>query len=168
MLKTHWVLVCMDQYSRKIIGFSVCREALTSESLCRMFNEVARDLSLPKHLSRDHDPLFRSYRWQSLIRVLDLDEVKGVPFVPTSRPFIERLIGTIRREFTDQILFWNEYDLKRKLEQFQTYYNHARVHYSLSGKTPDSVSKNDSKHSAVKNLSWKSYCLGLYHVPVAA
>lgn len=167
LLKTHWILVCMDQYSRKIIGFAVCKEIVT-EILCRMFNEVLEGTALPKHIGRDHDPLFRSYRWQSLIRILELDEVKGVPFVPTSRPFIERLIGTVRREFTDQILFWNQYDLKRKLEQFKTFYNESRVHYSLNGKTPDSVSKNTSKYRSVGELSWKSYCSGLYYVPMAA
>jgi len=68
----------MDQYSRRIIGFAVCKEAVSGESLCRIFNEVVQGLALPKHLSRDHDPLFRSYRWESLIRVLELDEVKGI------------------------------------------------------------------------------------------
>jgi len=97
-----------------------------------------------------------------------LDEVKGVPFIPTSRPFIEHLIGTVRREFMDLILFWNSYDLTRKLEQFKIYYNEARVHYSLGGKTPDSVLKTNSKHRSVKDLSWKSYCSGLYYVPEAA
>jgi hypothetical protein len=38
-------------------------------------------------------------------------------------PFVERLIGTIRREFLDQTLFWNAVDLERKLEAFKDYYN---------------------------------------------
>jgi hypothetical protein len=31
--------------------------------------------------------------------VLEIDEIKSVPYVPVSHPFIERLIGTIRREY---------------------------------------------------------------------
>jgi hypothetical protein len=49
-----------------------------------------------------------------------IDEIKTVPHVPLSHPFVERLIGTIRREFLDHVLFWNARDLERKLVDFQT------------------------------------------------
>jgi len=133
LLKTHWVLVCMDQYSRRVVGFAVHKDTVSGEAICRMFNEIITGLKLPKHLGRDCDPIFQSYQWQSSLRILELEQIKGVAFVPQSRPFIERLIATVRREFTDKILFWNKYDLKRKLEQFKVYYNEARVHYSLGG-----------------------------------
>jgi hypothetical protein len=51
-------------------------------------------------------------------------------------PFVERLIGTVRREFLDHVLFWNARDLERKLAEFQVYYNAARCHASLEGHTP--------------------------------
>ena len=37
------------------------------------------------------------------LRILEIDELKTVPYVPCSHPFVERLIGTIRREFLDQV-----------------------------------------------------------------
>jgi hypothetical protein len=49
-------------------------------------------------------------------RVLEIEEVKSVPYPPGSDPFVERLIGTIRRELLDQTFFWNALDLARKLE----------------------------------------------------
>jgi hypothetical protein len=49
---------------------------------------------------------------------------------------VERLIGTIRREFLDHVLIWNATDLERKLEEFRIYYNETRVHQSLGGSTP--------------------------------
>ena len=70
------------------------------------------------------------------LRILEIDEIKTVPHVPVSHPFVERLIGTIRREFLDQVLFWNVRDLEWKLSEFQTYYNEARGHASLQGHTP--------------------------------
>ena len=51
----------------------------------------------PKHLSTDHDPLFRFHRWLANLRVLEIEQIKSVPYVPVSHPFVERLIGTIRR-----------------------------------------------------------------------
>ena len=41
------------------------------------------------------------------LRILEIDEIKTVPHVPRSHPFVERLIGTTRREYLDQVLFWN-------------------------------------------------------------
>ena len=59
-----------------------------------------------------------------------------MPYAPVSHPFVERLIGTIRREVLDQMFFWNAVDLARKLEMFRRYYNEQRVHRSLGGTTP--------------------------------
>jgi len=56
-----------------------------------------------------------------------------------THPFIERLIGTVRREFLDQTLFWNADDLERKLADFRIYYNHHRTHSSLGGDMPAEV-----------------------------
>jgi transposase InsO family protein len=76
------------------------------------------------------------------LRILDVEEIKSVPYVPVSHPFVERLIGTIRREFLDHVLIWNAIDLERKLEEFRNYYNENRVDQSLSGRTPGERSAN--------------------------
>ena len=68
--------------------------------------------------------------------MLEIEEIKSVPYAPISHPFVERLIGTIRREYLDRAFFWNAVDLARKLREFADYYNAYRVHRSLDGKTP--------------------------------
>src|SRR5207249_3577159 len=77
---------------------------------------------MPKHVSTDHDPLFRFHRWLANLRVLEIDEIKTVPNVPVSHPFVERLIGTLRREYLDRMFFWNALDLEQKLQAFCVYY----------------------------------------------
>src|SRR5205823_14850682 len=57
--------------------------------------------------------LFEAYRWAANLRILQIEEIKTVPHVPSSHPFVERLIGTVRREFLDQVPFWNACDLER-------------------------------------------------------
>ncbi len=104
-LKTHWVLVVMDQFTRRIIGFGVNRGDVDGVALCRMFNRAISRMGTPKYLSTDHDPLFEFHRWKANLRILDVNEIKSVPYVPFSHPFIERLIGTIRREFLDHVPF---------------------------------------------------------------
>jgi putative transposase len=71
--------------------------------------------------------------------VLDVEEVKTVPYIPLSHPFVERLIGTIRRELLDHTLFWKKYDLERKLKEFQNYYKEYRAHSSLNGNVPAEI-----------------------------
>ena len=115
-LRTHWVLVVMDQYTRRIIGFGVQAGTVNGVTLCRMFNSALRGhRSMPKYLSSDHDPLYRFRQWQANLGILDVKEVKTVPYVPLSHPFVERLIGTIRRECLDRTLFWTAADLELQL-----------------------------------------------------
>ena len=112
-LQTYWVLVVMDQYTRRIIGFGIQRGVVDGSALCRMFQQAIRGAGLPKYLSSDHDPLYRFHQWAANLRVLGVTEIKTVPYAPWSHPFIERLIGTIRRECLDRLLFWTATDLVR-------------------------------------------------------
>src|SRR5213079_2095379 len=84
------------------------------------FTQAHRKLT--KYLSSDHDPLYRFQRWQANLRVLEVTEIKTIPYVPLSHPFVERLIGTVRREYLDRILFWSTADLEANLIDFQHYY----------------------------------------------
>ena len=169
LLKSHWVLVIMDQFSRRIVGFGVHAGDVDGIALCRMFNSAIRNQGLPKRLSSDHDPLFRYHQWQANLRILEVEEIKSVPYSPTSHPFIERLIGTIRREYLDRLFFWNAQDLERKMTAFQHYYNEHRAHLSLNGSTPLLAIDNfQTQHAKLDNYLWQSHCNGLYQTPIAA
>jgi hypothetical protein len=117
----------MDQFTRRIVGFAVHRGAVDGVALCRMFNRAIHTQTLPKYLSSDHDPPYQFHQWQANLRVLEVKEIKTVPYVPLSHPFVERLIGTIRREYLDQTLFWTADDLDEKLRAFQDYFNRHRT-----------------------------------------
>src|ERR1700691_4281467 len=129
-------MVVMDVFTRRLVGFGVAPAPIDGVGVCRMFNHAAAAQPLPKYLGTDHDPLLRFHRWLANLRVLDIGEIKSVPYAPVSNPFVERLIGTIRREVLDQMFFWNALDLTRKLEIFRRYCNEQRVHRSLGGTTP--------------------------------
>ena len=134
-----------------------------------MFNEAISGRGAPRYLSTDHDPLFEFHRWKANLRILEIDEIKTVPHVPLSHPFVERLIGTARREFLDHVLFWNRRDLERKLSDFREYYNAARVHASLAGNTPLRVTVGETvKRVKFDDVRWVSHCRGLVQLPMAA
>lgn len=169
LLKTHWVMVVMDQYTRRIIGFAAHPEDLNGVAICCMFNSIIAKQTMPRYLSSDHDPLFTYHQWQANLRILDIEEIKSVPYTPQSHPFVERIIGTIRREHLDRLFFWNKRDLVKKLKQFRTYYNEARAHSSLGAETPSK--KEDHSASKVIPLNafrWKSHCREHFQLPIAA
>jgi|ERR1035437_718220 transposase InsO family protein len=86
-----------------------------------------------------------------------------------SHPFIERLIGTIRREYLDRLFFWTADDLERKLELFKNYYNAARVHQGLFGDTPgEKAGGRKAQPASLENYRWQSHCHGLFELPIAA
>ena len=74
------------------------------------------------------------------LRILDVEEIKTVHHTPVSHPFVKRLIGTLRSEFLDHVIFWNTHDLERKLEEFRDYYNCNRVHTLLDCNMPAEIS----------------------------
>jgi transposase InsO family protein len=82
-LRTHWVLVVMDQYTRRIIGFGVHAGTVDGVALCRMFNRAIRGHRwLPKYLSSDNDPLYKFHQWQANLRILEVTEIKSFPTFP--------------------------------------------------------------------------------------
>ena len=159
----------MDQFTRRIIGFGIQAGEVNGVALCRMFNAAVSAKGPPKYLSSDNDPLFQYHRWRANLRILEIEEIKSLPYIPLSHPFIERLIGTIRRELFDQVLFWNASDLERKLADFRQYYNSHRVHTALDNTAPsDSAGRSVIRRAELGNFRWESHCQRLYQLPVAA
>ena len=82
-LRTHWVLVVMDQFTRRIVGFGVQGGIVDGAALCRMFQRAIRGQTTPNYLSTDNDPLYRFHQWQANLRVLEVTEIKTVPMCPS-------------------------------------------------------------------------------------
>jgi putative transposase len=131
-----------------------------------MFNAIVSGKSLPKYLSSDNDPLFLFHRWKANLRIIDVEEIKTVHGVPTSHPFVERLIGSIRSELLDHTLFWTASDLENKLHEYQCYYNKSRAHSGRDGRTP--IETTGSEVVDINKYRWEKYCRGLFELPIAA
>ena len=78
-LRTDWVLVVMDQFSRRWIGLGVQRGIADGAALCRMFARAIGGPCRPQSLSWDPDPLYRFHPWQANLRALQGTEIKTVP-----------------------------------------------------------------------------------------
>ena len=171
-LQSYSVLVVMDQWSRRIIGFGIHKGDVDDITACRMFNHAISGADPPGNLSTDNDPLFKSHRWQANLRILEVNEIKSIPYAPMSHPFIERVIGTIRREYLDDVPFWNSLDLARKLDQFQDYYNNHRTHAAHLWQSPARCDQQSKQIVAdISDFGWQTHChlgKGLFQTPVPA
>ena len=159
-------MVVMDQYTRRIIGFAVHAGNVDGPAVCRMSNDATNRNGWPDRLSSDNDPLFQYHRWKANLRVLDIEEIKSLPHVPMSHPFVERVFGSVRRELLDQTFFCTATDLKNKLKDYQSYYNEHRCHSSRNGATP--AQSNGDNVISLDNYRWKKHCHGLFHLPMTA
>src|SRR5262249_31419994 len=129
-----------------------------SHSSSQSSAQASRGQPVPRYLSSDNDPLFRLHQWQANLRILETQEIKTLPYVPLSHPFVERLIGTIRRECLDLPLFWTRQDLECELR------NHHRAHASRAGYAAGNIrpkGPGESPRQAMASTCWR--CLSNAH-----
>ncbi len=89
----------------------------------------------PRFMIRDRDGTYGS-AFQDRIKNMGIEEVVTAPRSSWQNPFIERLIGSIRRECLDRIIILNERHLRRILRSYFEYYHHSRTHLSLDRNSP--------------------------------
>ncbi len=167
-LKSNWVMVIMDQFTRRIVGFAVHNGDMSGSAICRMFNSIISKQKLPKRISTDNDPLFEFQRWQANLRILEIEHIKSIPYTPISHPFVERLIRTIREELLNNVLVWNTGDLQKKLDTYKDYFNQSRTHAGINAMTPENKSTGNKEVLSLNNYKWKKHLRGLVQLPIAA
>ena len=97
--------------------------------------EAFPDDSAPRFLLRDRDAIYGE-KFARRVRRMGIREVRIAPHAPWQNPFVERVIGSIRRECLDHVLILNEAHLRRLLHGYIGYYNTARPHQSLDNNSP--------------------------------
>ena len=92
---------------------------------------------MPCYLLRDRDRIF-GVDFVEQVKVMGTKEPLSAPRSPWQRAYVERVIGTIRRECLDHVIVFNEASLYRHMKSFAAYYHRSRTHISLSENTPES------------------------------
>ena len=91
----------------------------------------------PRYLLRDRDRIFGDNFTQQ-VQDMGMEQVLSALRSPWQRDYIERIIGTIRRECLDHVIIFNEAALYRQVKSFTEYYHRSRTHLSLSKDSPES------------------------------
>ncbi len=89
----------------------------------------------PRFLIRDRDGIY-GVDFRQRVMHLGIEEVVTAPRSPWQNPYVERLIGSIRRECLNQVIVLNERHLRRILSSYFEYYHGSRTHLSLDRNSP--------------------------------
>ena len=120
---------------RRILHFNVTAHP-TAEWTAQQLREAFPFDQLPRYLLRDRDGIFgKDFRDQ--VRDMGIREVLSAPRSPWQRAYVERLIGSIRRECLDHVIVFHETSLRRILNSYFGYYHQSRTHLSLGKDSPD-------------------------------
>src|SRR5712672_4235538 len=119
---------------RQLLWFEVTRHP-TAEWLARQITEAFPWASAPAYLVRDNDHAYGQV-FRSRVRAMGIRDRPISPRSPWQNPYVERLIGTLRRECLDHVLIYGERHLRRILTLYSLYYNETRTHLGLDKDAP--------------------------------
>jgi transposase InsO family protein len=119
---------------RRLLWFAVTRNP-TAEWLARQITEAFPWDSTPKYLIRDNDRAF-GVAFKARVRAMGIRDRPTSFRSPWQNGYVERLIGSVRRECTDHLIVFNAGHLRRILAKYVIYYNEVRTHVSLGKDAP--------------------------------
>ncbi len=133
--KLLFVLVVLAHSRRKVIHFNVTQHPTAQWTGQQIIEAFPWD-NAPKYLLRDRDAIYGS-EFQRRVRSMGIEQVLSAPRSPWQNPFVERLIGTLRRDCLDHVIVLNERHLRRIVARYLHYYHDWRTHLSLSKDAPN-------------------------------
>src|SRR5262245_37226151 len=135
LFKVLFVFVVLAHERRRVVHINVT-DTPTAQWTAQQLVEAFPWQTAPRYLLRDRDAVYGvafSRRAQSM----GIHEVKTAARSPWQNPYVERLIGTFRRECLDHVIVLNETHLRRLLRGYLIYYHGARTHLALDKDAPE-------------------------------
>jgi len=131
-----FVMLILAHDRRKIVRFDVAQNP-TAGWLSRQVTEAFPWDTAPRFLLRDRDASYGSI-FRKRVEAMGIAEVVTAPRSPWQNAYVERVIGSIRRECLDEVVIFNERHLRRVLSSYVDYYHGTRTHLSLHKDCPHS------------------------------
>jgi transposase InsO family protein len=129
-----FVLVMLSHSRRRVVHFNVTAHPTANWTAQQIIEAFPWDTA-PKYLLRDRDGIYGRIFRQGL-ETMGIKAVMTAPQSPWQNPFLERIIGSMRRDRLDHVIVLNESHLSRILSSYFQYYHYDRTHYGLGKDTP--------------------------------
>ena len=153
-----YVFLIMRHDRRRVVHFNISTGP-TAQWAAQQIVQAFPFEEHPRFLLRDRDGIYGQY-FRDRVKHMGIEEVLIAPRAPWQNPYIERLIGSIRRECLDHMIVLNEDHLHRILLEYFAYYHESRTHLSLERNSPEprAVQRPDEGKVVAK-----AYLGGLHH-----
>jgi len=129
------VFVVLVHRRPNVVPFNVT-DSPTAAWTAQQIVEAFPDDSAPRYLLRDRDGIY-GHEFRRRVQGMGVAEVLAAPRSPWQNPFVERVIGTMRRELLDHVIALNDGHLRRRLRSYLRYYNGSRTHLALDKDAPE-------------------------------
>jgi putative transposase len=143
-LRILYVFIVLAHDCRRVIHFNVT-EHPTAVWAAQQIIEAFPEDRAPRFMVRDHDGIYgESFR--SRVEGMNIEEIRIAPRSPWQNCYVERVIGSIRRECLNYVIVFNDNHLRRLLKNYFRYYHESRTHLSLNKDAPESrpIQSNNS------------------------
>lgn len=142
-----YVFLVLLHERRRIIHFNVTAHP-TAEWTAQQLREAFPFDQIPRYLLRDRDSIFGG-EFRKEVTAMGIQEVLSTPRSPWQRAYVERVIGTIRRECLDHVIVFDEASLYRHVKSFMAYYHESRTHLSLDKDAPEPRPVQTADHGRI-------------------
>jgi putative transposase len=132
--KVLFVLVILAHERRQVIHCNVTEHPTAEWTAQQVVDAFPWDKA-PRYLLRDRDGIYGT-SFRQRVRHMGIEEILIAPRSPWQNPYVERLIGSIRRECLDHVIVLHERHLRRLLDGYFQYYHHWRTHRALDRDCP--------------------------------
>jgi len=130
-----YAFIVLSHNRRRVLHFNVVQRPSAGWA-AQQLREAFAFTSPPKYLLRDRDGIY-GREFQRRAKALGLEEVRIAPRSPWQSPYLERLIGSVRRECLDHVMVLNQAHLHRLLKSYFAYYHRSRTHLGLDKDAPE-------------------------------
>jgi len=130
------VFLVLAHHRRRIVHFNVTAHPTAEWTAQQLRDAFPWDIA-PRYLLRDRDRIF-GHDFTKQVREMGIKTVLSAPRSPWQRAYVERVIGTLRRECLDHVIVFHEASLYRHVKSFVAYYHESRTHLSLAKDAPES------------------------------
>jgi len=130
-----YVFIVLSHQRRRVLHFNIV-ESPSASWTAQQLREAFPFTPPPKYLLRDRDCIF-GLEFKRRAQAMGLEEVRIAPRSPWQSPYVERLVGSVRRECLDHVIVLNPAHLHRLLKAYLAYYHRSRTHLSLDKDAPD-------------------------------
>ena len=130
-----FVFLVLSHQRRRVVHFNVTEHPTAVWAAQQVVEAFPYDTA-PRFLLRDRDGVYGQV-FRDRVASMEIEEVLTAPRSPWQSPYVERLIGSVRRDCLDHVVVFHEEHLRRLLTEYFAYYHRSRVHQSLDMDCPE-------------------------------